>query len=197
MTLILGTASEARAKMLRDAGVAIETHPASVDEDAVKQAYRADGSSARTLAEALAEIKAKHVGASHPKALTLGADQILDFEGTTLDKPHNRDEARAQLQSLRGKSHELISAAVICEGATPVWRRTGTAKLTMRFFTDAFLDEYLDEEGDAVLTTVGGYRIEQRGAQLFNRIEGDYFSILGLPLLEVLGFLRERGMLTE
>lgn len=183
--------------MLRDAGVAVAIHPAAVDEDAVKQAFRAEGAPARDLADALAEMKAKRIGAKHPQTLTLGADQVLAFEGRSFDKPKDRDEARAQLQTLRGKSHELISAAVICDGAAPVWRHIGIARLTMRPFTDDFLDRYLVEEGEAVLSTVGGYRIEGRGAQLFSRVSGDYFSILGLPLLEVLGFLRARGILVE
>ena len=195
--LILASASPARARMLRAAGVAIEIHPAAVDEDAVKEAYRAEGAPARDLADALAEMKAKRIGARFARNLTLGADQVLAFEGASFDKPRDIGEARRQLRTLRGKTHELLSAAVICDGAAPIWRHIGVARLTMRPFSDAFLDSYLEAEGDAVLGTVGGYRIESRGAQLFSRAAGDYFSILGLPLLELLGFLRARGVLDE
>ena len=197
MTLILASASPARAAMLRDAGVPIKVRPAAVDEDAIKQAYRAENAPARDLADMLAEMKARRVGTAHPGTLTLGADQVLACEGKTYDKPRDRAEARAQLLALKGRSHELLSAAVICDGPAPIWRHIGVARLTMRPFSDGFVDAYLDAEGDAVRSTVGAYRIEGRGAQLFSRIAGDYFSILGLPLLEVLGFLRARGMLTE
>jgi len=195
--LILASASEARATMLREAGVAVRIVPAHVDEEAIKQAFRAENVTPRDLADALAEAKARRVGASHPGALVIGADQVLVSEGTTFDKPRDRAEARAQLMALRGGSHELLSAAVIVEDGVPIWRHIGVARLTMRPFSDAFLDAYLDAEGDAVLSTVGGYRIEGRGAQLFARIAGDYFSILGMPLLEMLGFLRARKVLIE
>ncbi|MCL4156610.1 UNVERIFIED_CONTAM: hypothetical protein GTU68_040740 [Idotea baltica] len=183
--------------MLRDAGVSIEIVPAAVDEDAIKQSYRAEQAPARDLADALAEMKARRVASGRLDALVIGADQILAFEGEMLDKPRDLDDARAQLMKLRGKSHELLSAAVIFDQGAPVWRHIGVARLTMRPFTDDFIDHYLSEEGDAVLSTVGGYRIEGRGAQLFSRVAGDYFSILGLPLLELLGFLRARGALVE
>lgn len=195
--IVLASASEARAAMLRDAGVAVDIAPAHVDEDAIKQAFRAEGVPPRDLADALAEAKARRVGARHPEALVIGADQVLVAGGKTFDKPKDRAEARAHLMHLRGGSHELLSAAVIVSGGAPVWRHIGVARLTMRPFSDAFLDAYLDAEGDAILSTVGGYRIEERGAQLFSRVSGDYFSILGMPLLEVLGFLRARKVLIE
>lgn len=197
MTVILASASPARAAMLRDADVDIEIVPARVDEDAIKEAFRAENIAARDLADALAEAKARQVSAQMGNALVIGADQVLVAGERTLDKPKDRAEAREQLASLRGGGHELLSAAVIYEGGAPVWRHIGAARLTMRPFSDAFLDAYLDAEGDAVLSTVGGYRIEGRGAQLFSRVSGDYFSILGLPLLEVLGFLRARKVLVE
>ena len=196
-TLILASTSEARAAMLRASGVDVEIVPAHVDEDAIKQAFRAEGVPPRDLADALAEAKARRVAASRPGALVLGADQVLVVDGTTLDKPKDRAEAREQLLALRGRSHDLLSAAVIAENGDPVWRHVGAARLTVRPFGEEFLDRYLDAEGDAVLSTVGGYRVEGRGAQLFSRLSGDYFSILGLPLLEVLGFLRARRMLPE
>lgn len=197
MRVVLASASEARADMLRSAGVDVAIEPARVDEDAIKEAFRAENVAARDLADALAEAKARRVSALHPDALVIGADQVLSFEGETFDKPRDMEEARAQLSRLRGNSHELLSAAVIFAGGAPVWRHIGAARLTMRPFSDAFLDAYLAHEGERVLSTVGGYRIEERGAQLFSRVGGDYFSILGLPLLEMLGFLRVRGVLTE
>ncbi len=197
MKIILASASKARAAMFRDAGVAVEIMPARVDEDAIKQSFRAEGVSPRDLADVLAEAKARRVGAGHADALVIGVDQVLVTEGQTFDKPKDHAEARTQLLHLRGGSHELLSAAVIVVGGAPVWRHIGVARLTMRPFTEDFLDAYLDAEGDSILSTVGGYRIEGRGAQLFSRISGDYFSILGMPLLEVLGYLRARNLLIE
>ena len=127
----------------------------------------------------------------------LGADQVLACEGRVFDKPRDPAEARAQLQALRGRSHELLSAAVVYERAAPVWRHVGRARLVMRDFSDAFLDAYLDAEGDSLLASVGGYRLEDGGAQLFARVEGDLFTVIGLPLLELLGFLRTRGVCVE
>lgn len=192
--LILASASETRAKMLRDVGLDIEAVPSGVDEDNIKDRFRKAGRSAGDLADALAEAKAMAINRS---GLILGADQILSFNSKTFDKARDLDEARAQLKRLRGKRHELLSAAVIVENGSVIWRHTGRARLTMRNFSDVFLEDYLRNEGAAVLTNVGGYRIEACGAQLFSGISGDYFSILGLPLLDVLGFLRERKALIE
>lgn len=195
--LILASSSSPRAALLAAAGVAFEVVPARVDEAAIKEALKAEGAPARDIAGALAELKARRVGARLPGRLVLGADQVLVCEDRLFDKPADRAEAADHLRELRGKTHQLLSAAVVCEGETPVWRHVGQARLTMRPFTDAFLDDYLDREGDAVLSTVGAYRFEGLGAQLFQRVEGDHFSILGLPLLEVLGFLRARGIVLE
>lgn len=195
--LVLASASPARAAMLRAAGLAIEVAPARVDEDAVKAAMRAEGAPARDQADMLAELKAQRIGPRHPDRLTLGADQVLVADDQVFDKPADMAEARAQLLQLRGRSHQLLSAAVICQGGQPVWRHVGTARLTMRPFTEAFLDGYLARCGEEVLGSVGGYQLEGPGAQLFARVEGDWFSVLGLPLLEILGFLRARGVLVE
>jgi len=195
--MILASRSPARAAMLRAAGVEIEVAPASVDEAAVKAALRAEGASGRDVADALAELKARRAGSRAPGRLALGADQVLVLGDTVLDKPADLAEAAQQLRTLRGRSHELHSAAVICDGPDPVWRHVGRAQLTMRPFSDAFLAAYLAREGDAVLGSVGAYRLEGPGAQLFSRVQGDYFTILGLPLLETLGFLRVRGALLE
>lgn len=196
--IILASASEARAQMLRAAGVPVsDVLPSRIDEEEIKLSFRAENRSARDLADALAEIKARRISGEHTEVLVLGADQVLVHEGTVFDKPRDTEEARSQLKTLRGSSHELLSAAVICENGEPVWRHIGAVRLTMRPFTDAFLETYLEQEGERISQTVGGYRIEEQGAQLFSRISGDYFSILGLPLLEILGFLRARGVLIE
>lgn len=195
--LILASASEARADLLRNAGLAVEIIPARIDEDEVKIALRADGAPARDQADVLAEMKALAVSRSHPGAMVLGADQILDQAGRTFDKPVNRAEARNQLMALRGRRHELLSAAVIARDGEPIWRHIGRARLQMRPFTEEFLDDYLNKMGDSVTKTVGGYMLEGLGAQFFARVDGDYFTILGLPLIETLGFLRLHGHLIE
>ncbi len=195
--LILASASAARAALLENAGVRIEIHPARIDEDEVKAALRSEQVPARDQADVLAEMKALAVSRSRPGVMVLGADQILDLAGQTFDKPKDRADAREQLTSLRGKRHELLSAAVIARDGEPIWRHIGRARLQMRPFSDAFLDQYLDQMGAAVTHTVGGYMLEGLGAQLFSRVDGDYFTILGLPLIETLGFLRLHGYLIE
>lgn len=195
--LVLASASEARAALLRNAGVEIETIPARVDEAEIKAALAAENAPARDVADALAEVKALRVAARRPDRLVLGADQVLVCEGRLHDKPKDLDEARAQLEALSGKPHQLLSAAVIAEEGRPVWRHVGTARLVMRPLSPLFLDAYVARMGEALLTTVGAYKLEGLGAQLFARVDGDYFSVLGLPLLETLGFLRIRGRLIE
>lgn len=195
--LILASRSRARAELLQAAGVAFEVVSAAIDEAAVKAALQAENAPARDVADALAEIKARRVGARSPGRLVLGADQVLVCGGQIYDKPDDLDAAARQLRTLRGCTHELYSAAVIAEGPDPVWRHVGRAQLTMRPFSETFLGRYLAGQGPALLDTVGAYRLEAGGAQLFSRVQGDYFSVLGLPLLEVLGFLRARGLCLE
>lgn len=190
--MILASQSYARRAVLAGAGIPFEATVAGVDEDAAKAALLAKGVSPKGVAEALAEEKALAVSRKRP-GLVIGADQTLDLGGQLYDKAVSLDQARARLQLLRGRTHELHSAVVAAEGAEVIWRETATARLTMRSFSDVFLEAYLVEEGDAALGSVGCYRLEGLGAQLFSRIEGDYFAILGLPLMGLLDLLRARG----
>lgn len=193
MKLILASASRSRADMLRDAGVEFGIVPAHADEDALKHSMAGSGSHA--IAEALAELKALTISTKYPNALVLGADQILDFAGEIVSKSESMGEAAALLRRLRGKTHRLVSACVLAQGGAAIWRHVEISTLAMRAFSDEFLQTYLAEEGEELLSGVGCYRLEERGAQLFEKIEGDYFSILGLPLLPLLAALREHGIL--
>lgn len=195
--LVLASASETRADMLRRVGLSPEIHPARIDEEEIKRALRAAGASPRDQADALAEMKALRISARLPGALVIGADQVLDFGGEAFDKAPDLATLRAQLLRLRGERHHLHSAVVIAMDGAPVWRHIGCASLTMRRFSDDFLGDYIAGRGEAALASVGGYRIEDGGALLFSRVDGDWFSILGLPLMELLAFLRVRGVLAE
>ncbi len=192
MTLVLASLSAARRAMLEAAGVNFEAVAANVDEDGAKASFRAQGLAARDLADVLAELKAMRLSAKRPGDCILGCDQTLALDdGQMLDKPD--DDLASQLRLLSGRTHRLHSAIVACEGGTPVWRHIGVATMTMRVLSDAFIADYVAREGDAVRNCVGGYRIEGPGAQLFSRIEGSHFTILGLPLLPLLDWLRVRG----
>lgn len=191
--IVLASASAARIRMLTDAGLTFTAQASPVDEAAMKAALLAEGAPPRDIADTLAEIKARRVAVRHPGALVIGADQVLAAGPRLFDKPADRAEARAQLLDLRGRDHTLLSAAVILRDGEPIWRHVGRAVLTMRPFSETFLDRYLDAEGDLVLQSVGAYRIEGRGVQLFSRIRGDMFTIQGLPLIEMLEFLRLHG----
>jgi septum formation protein len=195
--LILASASPARKNLLAAAGLQVEVQPARVDEEAIKRVFKSDRRTAADCAFALAEAKACRVAESHRGALVLGADQILVCDGSWVNKPVDLADARAQLQALRGRTHELVTAACVVLDKAPIWRTVVSAKLSMRHFSEAFLDAYLGAEQTALLGSVGAYRLEGRGIQLFADIQGDYFGILGLPLLELLGFLRSRGGLAS
>jgi septum formation protein len=194
--LILASQSASRKIMLAAAGIEFTAHAAGVDEEAVK-ASLAD-LSGRDLADALAELKAIKISRRFPDALVLGCDSTVTAPGGRLiDKTTSRAEAAAQLRSLAGATHSLSSAAVVALNGMPIWRFVDTAKLTMRHFSDAFLDSYLDAEWPAIGSCVGGYRLEGLGVQLFTRIEGNHFTILGLPLLQLLDWLRSRGVVAS
>lgn len=193
MTLILASTSAARQRIMREAGLSFEAVAPTVDEEAAKRELRADGIAPREQAAALAALKAVSIS-ERRKGLVLGADQMLAIEHDALDKPKSRAEARAQLVRLRGRTHELVTALVAARDGQVIWRHSEAPKLKMRAFSDLFLDRYLENAGEAVLTSVGAYQLEGLGAQLFERIEGDYFAVLGLPLLPLLAFLREQGL---
>lgn len=192
--LILASASPVRARLLAAAGVTFRVEPADIDEARIMQAFGAESRDASGCALALAEAKARRIAEPRDGDLVIGADQILVSGDAWLDKPADLAGARAQLRALRGRSHELVTAACVWRRRARAWHAVSRPRLTMRHFSDDFLDEYLRDEGTAILGSVGAYCFEGKGAQLFERIEGDYFAILGLPLLELLGFLRASGV---
>ena len=192
MKLVLASGSAARRKMLEAAGLTFEVDAPRVDEEAAKASLRAEGLKPRDQADALAELKALSVSRTRPD-FVIGADQMLAVGGEVFDKPKDIEEARRHLVRLRGQTHELITAAVVAREGAIVWRHIDTPKLKMRAFSDAFLDEYMSRAGERVLRSVGAYQLEGLGAQLFEKVDGDYFSVLGLPLLPLLAFLREHG----
>jgi septum formation protein len=197
-SVILASASATRARLLAAAGIALEQRPAAVDEDAVREALQAEGATPADAAVALAELKAGRVAGQAPTAaIVLGADQILSCEDRWFAKPASLAEARAQLEALAGRRHELATAVVAFRGGARIWHSLTVARLWLRPCSPGFLDDYLAAVGKQALASVGAYQIEGAGAQLFARIEGDQFAIQGLPLLEVLEFLRAQGVLAR
>ncbi len=193
--LILASGSAIRLQLLTAAGVDAIARPARVDEEAIRQALVAEGAGPRDIADVLAETKARKIAEKEPEALVLGCDQVLEFRKEVFAKPETPDQARDQLRALRGQTHRLLSAVVLYDGAQPIWRHVGTVRLTMRDFSDAYLDAYLARNWPAISASVGGYLLEAEGSRLFSAIEGDYFTTLGLPLLPLLGYLGTRGFI--
>jgi septum formation protein len=191
--LVLASASRVRAALLRQAGLTFDIVPAHADEAATKRAMA--GAEPMAIARALAEIKALAVSALRPEALVIGADQVLVCAGMLFDKPADLDEARGHLRRLRGRVHHLCTATAVAQGGEVLWRYDERPELAMRDFSDAFIERYLAEVGGDALLSVGAYQLEGRGAQLFERVAGDFFSILGLPLLPLLSFLRQRNLI--
>ena len=192
--LVLASASRTRGRLLEAAGVEFVTEPARVDEDAIKAAARADGLPAPEVAVMLAHIKAERISARRPGAFVLGADQLLDADGVWFDKPETPDGLRRQLAALRGREHRLRTAAVIVRDGMRLWHHLAEPRLTMRPFSDDFLDRYVESFADRVVRNVGGYEIEGPGIQLFSKVAGDQSSIMGLPMLPLLEFLRANGI---
>jgi len=193
--LILASASAIRAQLLARAGLSFSILRPNVDEMQLKARFTT--SSPAALAANLAEAKAGAVSHSHPEAVVIGTDQVLNFGGKAHDKPSSLADARAQLLRFRGRTHSLETAICCCRSGKPIWSHAMHADLTMRDFSDGFLETYLESLGEDVLTSVGGYKLEERGIQLFSHIEGDYFGILGLPLLPLLNFLRSQGYIAS
>ena len=195
--LVLASASAVRARLLREAGIRFGVRPAEIDEDAIKSTLHQQGLAVADFALALAEAKALNVSVLSPQALVLGCDQTLLCGSRLFDKPHDLAEARENLSYLRGQEHQLVCAAVLAKNGEVVWRHEERAHLTMRAFSDAFLDAYLKSEGAQILSSVGCYQLEGLGAQLFSAVTGDYFTVLGLPLIPLLGALRDHAVVTS
>jgi septum formation protein len=193
--IILASASAIRRDLLQNAGVGVTALAARIDEETLRASYDAEAIPPRDQAGHLAELKAQKIAIKHPDAIVIGCDQVLDFKGKAMGKPRSAVELRAQLVALRGQTHKLHSAAVVFEAGKPVWRHIGECRLTMRAFSDGYLDAYLARNAEILQTSVGGYLLEAEGVRLFERIEGDYFNVLGLPLIPLLTWLGQRGFI--
>lgn len=193
--LFLASSSTIRRDLLIAAGLTVTVQPMRVDEETIRNSLEAEGATPRDIADALAEMKAAKLAERQFDALVLGCDQVLDFKRTIFSKPQSQDDARTQLIALRGQTHRLLSAAVLYHEGKPIWRHVGEARLTMHDFSDAYLAEYLSRNWPAIGHSVGGYKLEEEGVRLFSRIDGDYFTILGLPLLPLLSYLGQRGFI--
>ena len=193
--IVLASGSDIRAQLLQNAGIDFKVMVPRIDEEAVKAALIAEDASPRDIADALAEMKARKVADKLPDALVIGCDQVLSFDNDILSKPIDRTDAAAQLRAMRGQRHVLLSAAVIYHDCKPIWRHVGQVRLRMRNVSDAYLDGYIDRNWDDIRHSVGAYQLEAEGVRLFHSIEGDYFNVLGMPLLELLAFLTLRGVI--
>ena len=193
--IILASSSEIRATLLRNAGVQFTTEKPRVDEEMIRASLEAEEALPRDIADFLAEAKARKVSIKANGAMVIGCDQVLDFDGSVMSKPVDPSECLAQLTALRGKTHRLLSAAVIYKDGEPLWRHVGVVRLTMREFSDDYLRDYVDRNWGSIRWSVGGYKLEEEGVRLMSRIEGDYFNVLGLPMIELLNYLTVRGAL--
>ena len=193
---LLASSSPVRARLLSNAGIAFQALPAAIDEDAVRQSHQLNGGSARDLADILAEMKSAKLSHKHPGALVIGADQVLECDDRLFAKPDSREVAAEHLSFLSGRSHRLYSAAVVCQDGRPLWRNVGRVTLTMHRLSPAFIANYIDRSWQDISGSVGCYLIEGEGPRLFSHIDGDFFHILGLPLIELLTWLHIRGDIT-
>ena len=197
MTVVLASSSEVRRRLLERAGVRLDVRPSLVDEEEIRLSGLERGLDLSEIAVLLAEIKSRRVSVSCRDVLTVGCDQILEFEGECFTKSKSCEEISRTLKRLRGQTHRLLSAVVVSMNGERIWHRIEVCRLTMRMFSDSFLEGYLERSGASLLSTVGGYKVEELGVQLFTKIEGDLFTVMGLPLLPLLDFLRQRGVLEE
>lgn len=195
--IVLASGSEIRAHLLRQAGIEFETDVPRLDEQAIKAALLAEEAPPRDIADALAEAKARKISSKHPGRIVLGCDQVLDFEGKLLSKPASEEVALTQLKEMRGKRHMLLSAAVIYRDGEPIWRHVGQVRLVMRKCSDAFLEDYVSRNWDSIRHAVGAYKLEEEGVRLFASIEGSYFNVLGLPLMELISYLGLQGVIEQ
>ncbi len=195
--LVLASGSSIRAQLLRNANVEFEVMVPRVDEDSVKLAMMAEAALPRDIADALAEMKARKISGKLPGAWVIGCDQVLDFKGQLISKPETPDQAVAQLVQMCGQVHKLFSAAVIYENGQPIWRHVGQVRLRMRKTSDDYLNDYVTRNWDEIRHCAGAYMLEAEGVRLFDTIDGDYFNVLGMPLLEILNFLAQRGVIAQ
>ncbi|SMY07195.1 Maf family protein [Flavimaricola marinus] len=195
--LILASGSQIRATLLRNAGLTFTTETPRVDEEAIKAALLAEAASPRDIADTLAEMKAAKVAARHPEAIVIGCDQVLEFDRALLSKADSPDTAIDQITAMRGKTHRLLSAVVLYQDAKPIWRHVGTVRLTMHAMSDDWIADYVSRNWDSIRHAVGAYKLEQEGVRMFSRVEGDYFTVLGLPLLDLLSYLQLRGTVSS
>lgn len=195
--LILASGSSIRAQLLQQAAVDFTVQVARVDEESVKRALLAEEAPPRDIVDALAELKARKISDKNPGAMVLGCDQVLDFEGRLLSKPESAEDALAQLLEMRGKRHMLLSAAVIYRDGQPIWRHVGQVRLRMKMSSDAYLKGYVARNWDSIRHAVGAYKLEEEGVRLFSTIDGDYFNVLGMPLMELLNYLALQGVIEQ
>ena len=195
--ITLASGSSIRAQLLRQAGIEFGVERPDVDEEVVKTELLNRNATPRDIADALAEQKTLKISAKATGTMVLGCDQVLDFEGRLLSKPENPDQALEQLTAMRGKWHTLLSAAVICRDGKPIWRHVGQVRLQMRDSSDAYLSDYVTRNWDSIRHAVGAYKLEEEGVRLFSAIDGDYFNVLGLPLMELINFLALQGMIEQ
>jgi septum formation protein len=191
--LILASGSATRRQLLENVGLSVTVDPARIDEESLRMAMIAEGASPRDVADGLAEMKARRIAMKHPEGLVLGCDQVLALKSEIFGKAATPDGLKQTLRRLSGQTHMLLSAAVIYEDAEPVWRHVGVVRMHMRVLSDAYLDDYVARNWDEVRHSVGGYHLEAEGLRLFTRVEGDYFNVLGLPMLDILNYLAQRG----
>jgi len=195
--IVLASASDVRAMLLRSAGLDVAIDPARVDEESIKSALVAEGARPRDIADTLAEHKARQRSSRHSRKLVLGCDQVLHFQEEILSKPLNVHDCKQQIMRLSGHRHELLSAAVLYDNGAPIWRHVGIVTITMRPLSQTFVEDYVGRNWHSISNSLGGYKLEEEGVRLVENIKGDYFHVLGLPLLELLNFFHQRGDMTS